>query len=69
MPNFAKAEKIGVRVALLSLLRGDLRVLDVSFTGVDLFIEEGPDGATNYTFGDRGGKAKNRVRCLRLKSS
>jgi uncharacterized protein involved in outer membrane biogenesis len=52
--HFAEAEKIGVQVALLPLLYGDLRVLDVSFTGVDLFIEEGPDGANNYTFGDRG---------------
>jgi uncharacterized protein involved in outer membrane biogenesis len=52
--HFAEAEKIGVQVALLPLLGGDLRVLDVSFTGVDLFIEEGPDGANNYTFGDKG---------------
>jgi uncharacterized protein involved in outer membrane biogenesis len=51
-PHFAKAEKIGVRVALLPLLRGDLRILDVSFTGVELFIEEAPDGTNNYTFGD-----------------
>ncbi len=52
--HFAEAEKIGVQVALFPLLRGDLRVLDVSFTGVNLFIEKGPDGANNYTFGDRG---------------
>ncbi len=52
--HFAEAEKIGVQVSLLPLLRGDLRILEVSFTGVDLFIEEGPDGANNYTFGDRG---------------
>jgi uncharacterized protein involved in outer membrane biogenesis len=52
--HFAEAEKIGVQVALFPLLRGDLRVLDVSFTGVNLFIEEGPDGTNNYTFGDRG---------------
>ena len=52
--HFAEAEKIGVQVALLPLLRGELRILDVSFTGVDLFIEEGPDGTNNYIFGDRG---------------
>ncbi|MEE8261569.1 MAG: AsmA family protein [Gammaproteobacteria bacterium] len=52
--HFAKAEKIGIQVALLPLLRGNLRVLDVSLTGVEVFIEEGPDGATNYTFGDSG---------------
>jgi uncharacterized protein involved in outer membrane biogenesis len=50
--HFATAEEIGVQVALFPLLRGDLRVLDVSFTGVNLSIEEGPDGANNYTFGD-----------------
>ncbi|MBW2492361.1 MAG: AsmA family protein [Deltaproteobacteria bacterium] len=52
--HFATAEKVGVRVALLPLLRGDLKILDVSFNGVDLFIEEGPEDANNYTFGDRG---------------
>jgi uncharacterized protein involved in outer membrane biogenesis len=52
--HFAEAEKFDVQVALFPLLQGDLRVLDVSFTGVDLFIEEGPDGTNNYSFGDRG---------------
>ena len=51
--HFARARKLGVQVALLPLLRGDLRVLDVSLTGVDVFIEEGPDGVDNYTFGDK----------------
>ena len=45
--HFAKAERVGVQIALLPLLRGDLRVLDVSLTGVEVFIEEGPDGASN----------------------
>jgi uncharacterized protein involved in outer membrane biogenesis len=52
--HFATAEKVGVQVALFPLLRGNLRVLDVSFTGVKLSIEEGPDGVKNYTFGDGG---------------
>ena len=52
--HFATAEKVGVQVALFQLLLGELRILDVAFSGVDLFIEEGPDGADNYTFGDRG---------------
>jgi uncharacterized protein involved in outer membrane biogenesis len=52
--HFAQAEKVGVQVALFPLLRGDLRVLDVSFAGVNLFMEEGPDGTNNYTFGDSG---------------
>jgi len=50
--HFATAEKVGVQVALFPLLRGNLRVLDVAFSGVNLLIEEGPDGANNYTFGD-----------------
>jgi uncharacterized protein involved in outer membrane biogenesis len=49
--HFATAEKVGVQVALFPLLLGDLRVLDVSFAGVKLFIEEGPDGADNYSLG------------------
>jgi uncharacterized protein involved in outer membrane biogenesis len=52
--HFAKAERVGVQIALLPLLRGDLRVLDVSLTGVEVFIEEGPDGVNNYTFGNGG---------------
>ncbi|MGD9046150.1 MAG: AsmA family protein, partial [Desulfobacterales bacterium] len=56
--HFAVAEKVGIQVALLALLRGKLNVLDVSFSGVNLYIEEGPDGANNYTFGDRGAGEK-----------
>jgi uncharacterized protein involved in outer membrane biogenesis len=51
--HFATAERLGIQVALFPLLRGDLRVLDVAFNGVNLFIEKGPEGANNYTFGDR----------------
>ena len=50
---FAEAEKVAVQVALFPLLRGDLRVLDVSFTGVNLHIEKGLDDTNNYTFGAR----------------
>ncbi|UCF02784.1 MAG: AsmA family protein, partial [Deltaproteobacteria bacterium] len=57
---FTRVEKIGVQVALLPLLRGDLTVLDLLFTGVEVFIEEGPDGANNYTFGDSGGSREPR---------
>jgi uncharacterized protein involved in outer membrane biogenesis len=49
---FATAEKVSVQVALFPLLLGNLRILDVAFSGVNLLIEEGPDGANNYTFGD-----------------
>ena len=50
-PHFADAEQVGVKVALLPLLRGELRILNVSFSGVNVFIEEAPDGSNNYTFG------------------
>jgi uncharacterized protein involved in outer membrane biogenesis len=50
--HFATAEKVSVQVALFPLLRGNLRILDVAFSGVNLLIEEGPGGANNYTFGD-----------------
>ena len=56
--HFAEAEEFEVQVALLSLLQGELRVLDVVFSGVDLFIEEGPDGVNNYTFGDAAESAE-----------
>ncbi len=49
--HFATAGKVGLQVALLPLLRGDLRVLDVEFSGVNLYIEQNTDGANNYTFG------------------
>ena len=58
--HFTRVGKVGVQVALLPLLRGDLRVLDVLFTGVEVFIEEGPDGANNYTFGDSDGSREPR---------
>ncbi len=51
-PHFATAEEVGVQVALLPLLRGDLRVLDVRFDGVKLFLESGPGGAANSPDGD-----------------
>ncbi len=50
----ATAEKLAVQVALFPLLRGDMQVLDIIFSGVNLFIEENPDGRNNYTFGDSG---------------
>jgi hypothetical protein len=53
-PAFATAEEIAVQVALLPLLRGDLRVLDIRFSGVEIFLESRPDGAAPHAFGDSG---------------
>ncbi len=51
-PAFATAEEAAVQVALLPLLRGDLRVLDVRLSGVEIFLESRPDGADPHSFGD-----------------
>jgi uncharacterized protein involved in outer membrane biogenesis len=59
--HFAAAEKVGVQVALFPLLWGDLKVLDVRFSGVMVFLEEGLQGADNYTFADRGGGKEHGV--------
>ena len=52
--HFARADKVAVQVALIPLLLGDLKVLDVLFAGLEVFIEEGPGGLNNYTFGAGG---------------
>jgi len=52
--HLAAADEVAVQVALLPLLFGELRVLDVGLTGVQVFLEEGPDGADNFTFGAPG---------------
>ena len=49
---FAKIEETSIQVGLFSLFRGHLRVFNVAFKGVDLFIEEKSDGTHNYTFGN-----------------
>mgnify|MGYP000011757635 CR=1 FL=1 len=51
-PNLAEIDRLDLRVALFPLLRGELTILDVSFSGMDLFLEEGPDGLKNYIFED-----------------
>ncbi|MDJ0888604.1 MAG: AsmA family protein [Desulfobacterales bacterium] len=51
-PHFARADHVAVRVALLPLLRGALRIRDVTFTGVEIHIEDGPGDANNYSFGE-----------------
>jgi uncharacterized protein involved in outer membrane biogenesis len=50
----ATAEKLAVQVALFPLLRGDMQVLDIIFSGANLFIEKNSDGENNYTFGGDG---------------
>jgi len=52
--HLAAADEVAVQVALWPLLFGELRVLDVRLAGVAVFLEEGPEGANNFTFGDPG---------------
>ena len=52
--HLAAAEEVAVQVALWPLLFGELRVLDVRLAGVTVFLEEGPQGANNFTFGAPG---------------
>ena len=50
--DLATAEEVAVQVALLPLLRGDLQVLEVRFSGVKIFLDAASDGAGAYPFGD-----------------
>ncbi len=52
--HFARADEVAVQVALVPLLLGEMKVLDVRFAGVELFTEIRPDGANNFTFGEGG---------------
>ena len=60
-PHFATAKKVGLQVALIPLLRGDLNVLDVAFSGVNLYIEANSEGANNYTFGNESDSERSGV--------
>jgi uncharacterized protein involved in outer membrane biogenesis len=53
-PYIAQARKLAVQVALRPLLRGELEILDVSLDGVDVLLESGPEGATNFRSGGAG---------------
>ncbi len=54
-PDFARIQRLEVKVALLPLVQGELEVLDVSFRGADMLLEVGEDDADNFTFGRRVG--------------
>lgn len=51
---FAQADEVAVQVSLLPLLQGQLKVLDVLFSGTTLYMES-TGSANNYTFGDSAG--------------
>jgi uncharacterized protein involved in outer membrane biogenesis len=53
-PFLAMVDSFSVKLSLLPLLQGKLKILALEFHGVDLKLEQGPAGANNYTFGPRG---------------
>ncbi|MDJ0890848.1 MAG: AsmA family protein [Gammaproteobacteria bacterium] len=57
-PDFAHIQRLEIRVALWPLLRGELDVLDVIFSGADVLLEAGPGDRNNFTFRPRKGPAE-----------
>ena len=53
-PFLAMVDRFDIRVSLLPLLRGDLKILSLEFYGVDLLLEKTAAGANNFTFGETG---------------
>ncbi|MCZ6828238.1 MAG: AsmA family protein, partial [Gammaproteobacteria bacterium] len=53
-PFLALVDRFAVKLSLLPLLQGELKILALEFHGVDLKLEQGPAGANNYTFGTGG---------------
>ena len=50
-PFLATVERFKIQAELLPLLEGELEIRALEFHGVDLRLEDGPDGNNNYTFG------------------
>ncbi len=57
-PDFAHIRRLEIRAALWPLLRGELDVRDVIFSGADVLLEVGPGESNNFTFGRRTGPAE-----------
>ena len=53
-PFLAMVDKFKIQASLLSLLDGELEIQALEFHGMDLRLEDGPDGINNYTFGSSG---------------
>ena len=50
-PHLASVEEFAIRVSLLPLLSGELKIQLLEFRGVDLLLEVAADGQNNFTFG------------------
>ncbi len=55
-PNFSSAERLEFQVALLPLIRGDLKILKLALEGSDILLETRPDGRNNWTFKEKRDK-------------
>lgn len=54
-PDFARAGRVEVQLALWPLLHGNLDILNVGVDGLDVLFEARADGANNWTFGQDTG--------------
>jgi uncharacterized protein involved in outer membrane biogenesis len=53
-PHLATVDKFDIRVGLLPLLQGELKILSLEFHGVDLLLEKNASGENNFTFDSTG---------------
>jgi len=49
-PEMATVKTFEIEVALLPLFSGDIEIQNILLDGLDLLMETGPDGQTNWTF-------------------
>ncbi len=49
--DFFHVERFEVHIALLPLLRGQVVIQEIGLDGLDLLLEQGPEGANNWTLG------------------
>jgi uncharacterized protein involved in outer membrane biogenesis len=60
-PDFATAKRLEIVLALLPLLRDEVVVPELGLEGADVLLEEGPQGANNWTFGTPAGAGSART--------
>lgn len=54
-PEMARLERLEAQVALLPLLRGEIRLSRLVLVKPDILLETGPKGQANWKFGEEGG--------------
>jgi uncharacterized protein involved in outer membrane biogenesis len=66
-PVFASAKRLEIKIALLPLLSGRLRILELNLVGADVLLEKTADGTPNWQLGpreDTGGRTGMSVEVL-----